>query len=221
MSLPPIERIAELLGGEVSGNQVRAPGPATALAIDLLASCSTRARRKVSWSILCGRRCACVPRSCPRPAGTAAVRGEEEKSQRQGQWQVVGAARRICLPRRARRAVPSRQETFRRCRQETVSSVPLGRHAVAQGQAGGIEDSVSPARAARGADGGGLLLRGREGRRQSRQQGLRGRHQCERGCQREMGARADPILQGPARRDPARRRRARPQARPQGREGPL
>ena len=27
MSLPPIERIAELLGGEASGNQVRAPGP--------------------------------------------------------------------------------------------------------------------------------------------------------------------------------------------------
>ena len=35
MSLPPIERIAELLGGEVRGDQFMRQGQATALAIDL------------------------------------------------------------------------------------------------------------------------------------------------------------------------------------------
>ena len=42
----------------------------------------------------------------------------------------------------------------------------------------------------------------------------------ERRCRRQMGAGADAILQGPARRDPARRRRTWSQARSEGREGP-
>ena len=65
----------------------------------------------------------------------------------------------------------------------------------------------------------GLFLRGRKGRRRARQSGVSCRDDGERRRRRQMAAGADGIFQGPQCRHPAQRRRAGPQARPEGRAG--
>src|SRR4051812_17835701 len=91
-----------------------------------------------------------MPGLCSRQVGLAGVRGEAKESRWESERKVV-AARGIRLPRRERRTVSSRQEISRRQRQKAVPAIPLGRHAMAQGQAGGPENSVSTPGAARGA----------------------------------------------------------------------
>ena len=134
--LPSIAKIAELLGGEVRGNQVYAPGPGHSAgdrSLSVLLDASAPDGFVVNSfagddAIVC--------RDYVRDRlGLAAVRGEEE-SQRQGEW-LVAATCRIRLPRRTRRALSSRQETPRRCRQEAIPAISLGRHAVAKGKPAG------------------------------------------------------------------------------------
>ena len=97
-ALPSIAKIAELLGGEVRGDHVHAPGPGHS-AGDRSLSVLLDASAPDGFVVHCfaGDDAIRVPRLCSGQAGLAAVRGEEKKSQRQSEWQVV-AARGIRLP---------------------------------------------------------------------------------------------------------------------------